>query len=98
MLTLTTSIMVSIFNCEYELHVYFPFEDTFHPYINVYFPSGRPRHQDTAVAANSTDSADPRSQLGSTFLDCFRDSPYIGLIYGRYLHFRILKFPLKDMS
>ena len=21
-------------------------------------------------------------------------SPYIGLIYGRYLHFRILKFPL----
>jgi len=22
-------------------------------------------------------------------------SPYIGLIYGRYLHFRILKFPLK---
>ena len=20
--------------------------------------------------------------------------PYIGLIYGRYLHFRILKFPL----
>jgi len=21
--------------------------------------------------------------------------PYIGLIYGRYLHFRILKFPLK---
>ena len=22
-------------------------------------------------------------------------SPYIGLIYGRYLHFRILKWPLK---
>jgi len=24
----------------------------------------------------------------------FQD-PYIGLIYGRYLHFRILKFPLR---
>ena len=24
-------------------------------------------------------------------------SPYIGLIYGRYLHFRILKFPLKTV-
>jgi len=22
-------------------------------------------------------------------------SPYIGLVYGRYLHFRILKFPLR---